>query len=115
MTNQQPIKPVFRGVRYHGESIEGDYYNDPEVDQSYIVEYENNTPHAVKPETLQISLDGENFYSMEFVREAIEDYKRKRIPPCLMCSKLEKCDEIHKSKDWICFVTREFRGSDNEQ
>ena len=76
-TNQEVI--VFRGERYHGEIIEGDLLYDREIAQYYIIEYVSNTHHAVKEETLQISLNnGQEWYSMSEVAEALEFKKANK-------------------------------------
>jgi len=77
MTNKkQPIVPVFRGERYHGEIIEGILF--PSKKQPYI-ETKEGYYHAVKPETIKMSLDDEKWYSMERLGEIIrmgEKYER---------------------------------------
>ena len=74
MTNKkQPIVPVFRGERYHGEIIDGELLYDRDIAQYYIVNYETNTHHAVKSETIEISLnDGQEWYTMDRLAKLIE-------------------------------------------
>ena len=66
---KQPIVPVFSGERPHGEVIEGIYF--PSREQSYI-ELKEGGAHPIKPETLQMSLDGKEWYSMGRIEELIE-------------------------------------------
>jgi len=122
MTNKkQPIVPVFRGERYHGELIQGLYFLG-RIEQTYI-ELQDGHVHAVKPETLQMSLDGENWHSMEEVRDALEfkaEYDKKCIidpstwhqgfnvsyecPHCRALvydhRRVETCDQCKKGLDW---------------
>jgi hypothetical protein len=71
---KQPIVPVFRGERYHGETIEGIYF--PSREQSYI-ELKEGGAHPIKPETLQMSLNGKEWYSMEEIEEALNIHSPK--------------------------------------
>ena len=114
MTNnnkQTESGPVFRAERYHGEEITGDYLKDREMGQSYIVEIQSAEPHPVKPETLQISFDGKEFYSMSECRDALEMLRKKKTSfPCLSCSKNEWCKNIGKMIVYECYQMREFKG-----
>ena len=79
MTNQQPIKlvmpilkakPIAHGFDYEGNRLTVD------VDPIYRIMYPIHLGNQIKSEKLQISIDGENFYTIEFVKEAIEFNKQ---------------------------------------
>lgn len=93
MTNQQPIKPVFKAERVQTDGwhipvsiIDESSMSNGSVTKrkSYIKPYLDC--YKIDESTLQISLDGENFHSMEFVREAIEYYnKQHKTNKCQKC------------------------------
>ena len=70
---KQPIAPIFRGERPHGEVIEGHLWIEDGSGCYYIqLKEEPQTNHVIKPESLKMSLDGKEWYSMERIEELIE-------------------------------------------
>ena len=71
---------MFSGERMHGEVIEGDLIYDHEIMQHYIIQYETNTHHAIKAETLKMSLDnGETWHTMEQLKALLSTEDREEV------------------------------------
>ena len=70
---KQPIVPVFKAKEaFSGEEIEGDFYYDQDFKEWNISRRDYCKENFIKPETLQMSLDGKEWYSMERIEELIE-------------------------------------------
>lgn len=67
----KPIVPIFQAERYHGEVVQGDY-SESHNGQGYMLQ-KDGLNHAVKKETLKMSLDGgERFRNMEEINNLIQ-------------------------------------------
>lgn len=81
MTNQQQIKPVFKARPISSSNLITGMYTRI-VTTSKTNHFIENSKGCIQviESTLQISLDGENFHSIEFVNEAII------LSKCFKCS-----------------------------
>lgn len=115
MTNQQPIKPVFKAkIKTSATDTEGwGFATGDELWTGKIDSYDSwkistgmQRSQPIVYETLQISLDGVEFHSLEFVRAAIDMKKafsqkisyigsKSVIDPCPKCG----LNQMHLIKD----------------
>ena len=67
---EKPIVPVFSGIAKNGTSITGNCF---EYNGKRALVYDGTDliSLSIKPETLKISIDGKNFYTMDEVEEAL--------------------------------------------